>query len=35
MVNIIDELNQADMQRFSIARMDETDKKVLANVKPA
>jgi biopolymer transport protein ExbD len=35
MVNIIDELNQADMQRFSIARMDDTDKKVLANVKPA
>lgn len=35
MVNIIDELNQADMQRFSIARMDETDKKVLATVKPA
>ena len=35
MVNIIDELNQAEMQRFSIARMDEKDQLLLANTKPA
>ncbi len=34
MVNIMDELNLADMQRFSIARMTEQDQKLLANIKP-
>lgn len=33
MVNIMDELNQADMQRFSVARMTEQDQTLLANVK--
>jgi biopolymer transport protein ExbD len=33
MVNIMDELNLADMQRFSIARMTEQDQKLLANIK--
>lgn len=33
MVNIMDELNQADMQRFSIARLNDQDKKILENVK--
>ena len=33
MVNVMDELNQADMQRFSIARMTEIDQTVLANIK--
>ncbi len=32
MVNIMDELNQADMQRFSIARLNEQDKKILETV---
>lgn len=33
MVNIMDELNQADMQRFSIARLNDQDKKILETVK--
>jgi biopolymer transport protein ExbD len=33
MVNIMDELNQADMQRFSVAKMTELDQTLLANVK--
>ncbi len=33
MVNIMDELNQADMQRFSIARLNDQDKKILESVK--
>jgi biopolymer transport protein ExbD len=33
MVNIMDELNQAEMQRFSIARMTEQDQTLLANIK--
>lgn len=33
MVNVMDELNQADMQRFSIARMTEQDQTLLANIK--
>ena len=33
MVSIIDELNQADMQRFSIARLTDQDKTILQNVK--
>ena len=33
MVNIMDELNQADMQRFSIARMTEQDQTLLASIK--
>ncbi|MER3522482.1 MAG: biopolymer transporter ExbD [Ignavibacteria bacterium] len=33
MVNVMDELNLADMQRFSIARMTEQDQKLLANIK--
>lgn len=33
MVNVMDELNQADMQRFSIARMTEQDQTLLANLK--
>lgn len=33
MVNIMDELNQADMQRFSIARMTEQDQKLIAEIK--
>ncbi len=33
MVNILDELGQADMQRYSIARMDEKDQQLLAGVK--
>jgi biopolymer transport protein ExbD len=33
MVNIMDELNQADMQRFSVAKMTEQDQTLLANIK--
>ncbi len=33
MVNIMDELNQAEMLRFSIARMTEQDQTLIANVK--
>lgn len=33
MVNVMDELNQAEMQRFSIARMTEQDQKLIADVK--
>ena len=33
MVNIMDELNQADMQRFSVARMTEKDQEILASLK--
>ena len=33
MVNIMDELNQADMQRFSVARMTEKDQSILASLK--
>lgn len=33
MVNIMDELNQADMQRFSIARLNDQDRKILETVK--
>ena len=33
MVNIMDELNQADMQRFSVAKMTEQDQKLIADVK--
>jgi biopolymer transport protein ExbD len=33
MVNIMDELNQADMQRFSVAKMTDQDKTILANIK--
>ncbi len=33
MVNIMDELNQADMQRFSVARMTERDQEILASLK--
>jgi biopolymer transport protein ExbD len=33
MVNVMDELNQADMQRFSIARMTEQDQKLIASIK--
>jgi biopolymer transport protein ExbD len=32
MVDIMDDLNVADVQRFSIAPMDEIDKKILAKV---
>jgi biopolymer transport protein ExbD len=33
MVNIMDELNQAEMLRFSIARMTDQDQTLLANLK--
>jgi biopolymer transport protein ExbD len=33
MVNIMDELNQADMQRFSVAKMTDQDKTILAGLK--
>ena len=33
MVNIMDELNQAEMQRFSVAKMTEQDQTLLANIK--
>jgi biopolymer transport protein ExbD len=33
MVNILDELTQADMQRYSIARMDDKDQQIIAAVK--
>ncbi len=33
MVNIMDELNQADMQRFSVAKMTEQDQTLLATIK--
>ena len=33
MVNIMDELNQADMQRFSIARMTDKEIQDLSNIK--
>ncbi|MBI5474689.1 MAG: biopolymer transporter ExbD, partial [Ignavibacteriae bacterium] len=32
MVNIMDELNQADMQRFSVAKFEDKDYKALANI---
>jgi biopolymer transport protein ExbD len=33
MVNIMDELNQAEMQRFSVAKMTEQDQTLLATIK--
>jgi biopolymer transport protein ExbD len=32
MVNIMDELNQADMQRFSVARMTEKDQEIISKI---
>ncbi|MBI5474690.1 MAG: biopolymer transporter ExbD [Ignavibacteriae bacterium] len=32
MVNIMDELNQADMQRFSVTRMTEKDQEIISKI---